>query len=115
MLVGLPAYLEATTLVVLPPIAAATPFGPLNVRAASTLSVAWGDGTTTGPFSNPGAPWPEGTITHTYGRSGAYDVVVTQRWTATWSLGGAGGTLGPAETTGRIDDFPVRAVQAVGR
>lgn len=114
MLVGLPAYLEANTPVVLAPLTAPTPFGPLDVRATSTLTVAWGDGATTGPYSNPGAPWPHGTITHTYGRGGAYDVVVTQQWTATWSLGGAGGTLGPAPTTGRVDDFPVRAVQAVG-
>jgi len=40
-------------------------------------------------------------------------VVVTERWAATWRLGGQGGTLRALQTTGRIDDFPVQQIQAV--
>ena len=70
-----------------------TPFGPLTVEATGKYYVDWGDGTTTGPHSAEGGPWPDGTIKHEYIHIGAYDVVVTERWTATWSFGDRSGTL----------------------
>ncbi len=60
-----------------------------------------------------GGPWPDGRITHQYTDVGIYDVVVTERWTATWRLGAASGSLAELRTTGRIDDFPVEQIQAV--
>lgn len=42
-----------------------------------------------------------------------YDVVVTQSWSATWTLGGYGGVLDDLRTEGRIDAFPVGQIQAV--
>lgn len=115
MLVGLDAYLEAHMPVGLSWLDPATPFGALTVDATCSIVVEWGDGSATGPFDSAGSPWPSGAVTHAYERSGAYRVVVTATWSATWTLGGQRGSLPPVTTTGTIDDFPVRAVQAVGR
>ena len=67
---------------------ATTPFGPFHIVATGNYFVDWGDGTTTGPHAQEGDPWPNGRITHEYLRVGTYDVVVTERWTATWTLRG---------------------------
>lgn len=91
-----------------------TILGPLSVTPHGQYTVDWGDGTTTGPFSQEGAPWPTGTITHTYDNVGTYTVTVTENWTATWSLGPAGGTLGGLVTTGAIPNFAVRQIQGIG-
>ena len=90
-----------------------TPFGPLTFVATGKYYVDWGDGTTTGPHSAEGGPWPDGKIKHEYIHVGTYDVVVTERWTATWSFGDRSGTLNELRTVGRIDDFPVQQIQAV--
>lgn len=90
-----------------------TVFGPLRIVAKGSYTVDWGDGETSGPYSSEGKPWPEGQITHDYISIGAYDVVVTEKWTATWSLDGESGVLRTLRTTGRIDDFPVQQIQAV--
>ena len=90
-----------------------TPFGPLQIVATGRYYVDWGDGTTTGPHPDEGTPWPNGRITHEYLRVGKYDVVVTERWTATWHFGAESGTLTELRTTGRIDDFPVEQIQVI--
>ena len=92
-----------------------TTFGPLRIDATGTYMISWGDGETSGPYAFEGEPWPEGQITHEYQRVGTYDVVVTERWTATWSVGGQSGVLRTLQTVGRIDDFPVEQIQAVLR
>src|SRR5436309_9007001 len=89
-----------------------TPLGPLAINATSAFVVDWGAGVT-GTYTTTGAPWPDGTVTHVYDVVGHYDVVVTQHWKATWSIGAAGGTLTALQTVGRILRFPVRQVQAV--
>lgn len=90
-----------------------TVLGPLNIVAHGSYTVEWGDGTTTGPHSFEGKPWPDGQITHDYLNVGSYNVVVTEKWTADWSLGGESGTLRTLQTTGAINDFPVQQIQAV--
>jgi len=90
-----------------------TVFGPLQIVARGSYTVAWGDGETTGPHSFEGMPWPAGQITHDYLKVGAYDIVVTEKWTATWRLDGESGVLRTLQTTGRIEDFPVEQIQAV--
>ncbi len=90
-----------------------TPFGPLTIVATGKYYVDWGDGTRTGPHPDEGGPWPDGRITHEYIHIGEYDVVVTERWTATWSFGSESGVLDELRTVGRIDDFPVQQIQAV--
>lgn len=90
-----------------------TVFGPLEILATGEYTIDWGDGTMNGPFRDEGGPWPDGKITHDYLNVGAYDIVVHERWTATWRLGGQSGTLRSLQTSGRIDDFPVEQIQAV--
>lgn len=91
-----------------------TPIGTLVIDATSRLYVDWGDSSgLDGPHVGPGAPWPNGTITHFWTVARTYDVRVVQRWTARWSLGAAFGTLEGLETDGTIDDFDVRQLQAV--
>ncbi|HEX3621034.1 MAG TPA: hypothetical protein VHT97_01830 [Acidimicrobiales bacterium] len=87
--------------------------GPLQIHATGTYTIDWGDGTTTGPHAFEGKPWPDGQITHDYLKIGNYNVVVTEKWTATWGLGGEAGTLRTLQTVGRIDNFPVQQIQAV--
>lgn len=90
-----------------------TGVGALEIRATGSYTVDWGDGGTSGPHSVEGKEWPDGEIRHQYIDVGSYDVVVTERWTATWLLGPWSGTLRNLQTVGRIDDFPVQQVQAV--
>jgi len=90
-----------------------TPFGPLTIVATGRYYVDWGDGTHTGPHAAEGGPWPDGDIKHEYIHIGSYDVVVTERWTATWNFGEQSGTLDELRTVGRIEDFPVQQIQAV--
>jgi hypothetical protein len=90
-----------------------TPLGPLTITATGEFLVDWGDGARTGPHPTPGAPWPDGRITHGYTNTGTVDVVVTERWKATWQLGGQSGSLTALSTDGRLDGFAVREVQAV--
>lgn len=92
-----------------------TIFGPLQIIAIGTYTVSWGDGATTGPYPHEGTAWPSGHITHEYVDVGAYDVIVSERWTATWSLDGESGVLRTLQTNGRIDDFTVQQIQAVVR
>ncbi|MDQ1374133.1 MAG: hypothetical protein QOJ09_1471 [Actinomycetota bacterium] len=90
-----------------------TPLGPLTITAAGEFLVDWGDGTSTGPHPYAGAPWPDGRITHGYSTKGTVNVVVTERWRATWQLAGQSGTLTALSTQGRLDGFAVREVQSV--
>ena len=90
-----------------------TPLGPLTIYAAGQYSVAWGDGTHSGPYSFEGTAWPHGRITHEYQQVGTYDVVLTEQWTATWQLAGESGVLRRLATVGRIEDFQVEQIQAV--
>jgi len=110
---GLLAYLETRGSTTNTYTEADTPFGPLTVTATGRYYVDWGDGTHTGPYSREGQPWPDGQITHEYLHIGTYDVVVTERWTATWYFGDESGTLNELRTVGRIEDFPVQQIQAV--
>ena len=112
MLAGKTAYLETNTKLA-ERFVHATPLGQLLIDAVGELHVDWGDGTKSGPIKEAGRPWPDGTITHSWTDAGRYDVVVTERWTATWRLGGSTGTLPGLVTEGRLEDFEVRQLQAV--
>ena len=90
-----------------------TIYGQLVIEASGSYEVDWGDGTTTGPHAFEGGAWPNGRITHVYTDVGSYNVVVTEKWTATWSLGGQRGLLRTLGTSGSITNFPVEQIQAV--
>lgn len=110
---GKPAYLVTSGTGDPAPYRDATPLGELTLAAVGTYRVNWGDGIATGPYHSAGLPWPSGRITHTYTTVGTYRIVVSESWSATWRLGGAGGTLTGLVTTVTIPDFPVKQVQAV--
>ncbi|MGH9176933.1 MAG: hypothetical protein ACRD0N_00045 [Acidimicrobiales bacterium] len=93
-----------------------TPLGTLSVVLKATMfAVDWGDESTTddGPFAAPGEPWPHGAARHSYTTVGRYDVVVTQSWDAEWQLSGERGVVRGLTSTGGLDDFEVRQLQAV--
>jgi len=113
MLVGLEAFLETGSPITYQLTEAATPFGPATFDFTSTVTVDWGDGDTTGPVATAGGPYPDGDLTHVYIYDGAYDVVVTQDWTATWTIGPESGTVGGLQTQGTLTDFPVEEREAV--
>ncbi len=113
---GKPAYLVTHGELNPPAWSEATPLGALQIVAHGQYHVAWGDprqANEDGPFSVEGAPYPSGTIAHTYDDVGTVTVTVRETWTATWSLGAANGTLQQLETDGTIPGLTVRQVQAV--
>jgi hypothetical protein len=92
----------------------ATPLGELRITARGTYTVDWGDGTPpSGPYADPGGPYPDGNITHTYDVTGTVRIVVREAWAATWHIGAIHGALAALHTTGTLPDFPVRQIQAV--
>ena len=109
---GRPAYLE-TRAPMTQTFTRDTPLGPLTITATGEFLVDWGDGVSTGPHRDAGGPWPDGRITHGYTKATTLDVVVTEQWRATWALAGRTGNLTALRTEGRIEDLPVREVQAV--
>lgn len=112
-LTGNPGYLE-TGAQLAQSFSDPTPAGTLDISAHGQLYVDWGDGSGwSGPYDTPGAPWPTGTITHVWADVGRYDVVVQERWSATWSLGGASGSLTSLQTQGSIPAFEVRQLESV--
>lgn len=91
-----------------------TPVGVLDISARGQLYVDWGDGSGwSGPYDTPGAPWPDGTISHVWADVGHYAVVVQERWSAAWSLDGASGRLTSLQTEGSIPAFEVRQLESV--
>ena len=111
---GKPTYLQAGDTNQPPAWTRPTPLGPLRITAHGTYTVNWGDSTTpTGPYATTGGPYPTGLITHTYDTVGTPTITVREDWTATWTIGTAGGTLTNLHTTGTLPDFDVRQIQAV--
>jgi hypothetical protein len=99
---GMPAYFW-----VRPPAAAPAPFGGGQVTETITLkperySWTWGDGTSSGWTDNQGAPYPDGTLTHTYVKSAWYDGHVVVEWGGTYTITVAGQTFGPYDAIGTV-------------
>ena len=91
-----------------------SPAGPLHITGTATLTINWGDGETQTGITTPGAPYPDGQLTHHYPNSGDYDITVTANWTIHYDLAGTIGVI-PLQTTGTLPAFPVRAIRAVAR
>jgi hypothetical protein len=114
---GKTGYLETGSTLYPPAVIQPTPFGPLHVVMTAQYFVHWGDESDptafSGPFVVEGAPWPKGSIAHTWTNVGAYDIVVQMRWTASWFLGPDQGILTGLTTTAGIPAFAVQQLQAV--
>ena len=91
-----------------------SPAGPLHITGTATLTINWGDGETQTGITTPGAPYPDGQLTHHYPNSGNYDITVTANWTIHYNLAGTIGVI-PLQTTGTLPAFPVRTLRAVAR
>ena len=62
----------------------------------------WGDGDNSGWTTNAGAPYPDGTLTHTYVKADHYSGQVTTEWGGTYTITVAGQTFGPYNAIGTI-------------
>jgi hypothetical protein len=98
-----------------------TPFGPLTLTATARIHVDWDDphddvAGEHGPYDAEPGPYPDGGIRHVYQYDGWYRIAVRYVWTATWSIGDVGGTIGGVETTGTYPapGFEAFSRQAVG-
>jgi hypothetical protein len=116
-LTGMPAYLETGRglSVASEPLRVELSTGPVNARfrGQGTYTVDWGDGTVTGPHRVVGAPWPDGTVTHTYVDEGSYEVRVNDRWTVTFTVEGLPAQTVGLELTGDRLRFEVRERRSV--
>jgi hypothetical protein len=102
-LAGLPAYF-----VVRPPTSLKPqPFGGPEVTETITIaprhySWTWGDGSPVTKTDDAGAPYPTGTLTHTYTTSARVDGELTTQWSATYTIAVAGRVFGPYDATGGL-------------
>ena len=113
MLVGLEGFLETGSMRS-QAIDDMSPFGPVHIDLTSEARVVWGDGAVTEWTTASDGPFPDGEITHVWTRQGAYDIVVTLRWAAEWSVGGQSGVVRDGlESAGTLAGFPVEEVEAV--
>ena len=111
VLSNLPAYFQANPPANLQPQA----FGGPQVTENITITPAhytwdWGDGTPALTTDDPGGPYPDGHVTHTYDRSAHLVAALTTEWSATYTITVAGQTFGPYNATGtvqRTQRFPL--------
>jgi hypothetical protein len=105
VLAGLPAYFTVRP----PADLAPTGFGGPLVTETITITPAeyvwhWGDGSADLVTDDPGAPYPDGNVTHLYRTAGQVDGTLTTRWGATYTITVAGQTFGPYDATGGLVD-----------
>lgn len=88
----------------------------------SVYDVDWGDprpddstngAAATRNHEDQGGPYPNGDLRHQYIQWGSAAITITQRWSATWSAAGEGGSLPDSvETRGSLT-LPIQEIQAV--
>lgn len=87
---------------------------PVQVRATpSQYSWDFGDGSTVGPTSEPGAPYPDLTITHEYAEAGKFGVTLTTYYTGEYSV--AGGPWLPIDGEAQVASPSIRVEALAGR
>jgi hypothetical protein len=115
-LVNLATYFAVKTPTTLQP----QPFGGGQISETITIEPMqydwrWGDGTDSGWTADPGAPYPDGNVTHTYEQSGRLAPQLTTRWGGTYTVTIAGQTFGPYNAIGTVDHtqtFPLTVYEA---
>ena len=102
-LAGLPTYFMVRPPDALRPatLNSGTP-GVVETITIAPLSYAWswGDGSDAFSTDDPGAPYPDGRVTHTYATGGRMHGGVTTQWGATYTVTVDGQTFGPYDATG---------------
>ncbi|MCI2237036.1 PKD domain-containing protein [Kineococcus sp. TRM81007] len=62
---------------------------PVTIRATpEAFTWTFGDGGTLGPTTDPGAPYPAMSTTHTYTRPGTYPITLTTTYSAEYAIAG---------------------------
>lgn len=110
VLSNLPAYFQAQQPALHP-----QQFGGPQVTETITITAAhytweWGDNTAPLATDDPGGPYPDGQVTHTYDSAAHVTVALTTEWSATYTITVAGDTFGPYNATGtvqRTQRFPI--------
>ena len=92
-----PGDLHATTL-------SADPHGIVETITIAPLHYtwSWGDGTDGLSTDDPGAPYPDGRVTHTYTAAGDFRGTLTAEWGASYTITVDGQTFGPYDATGGL-------------
>lgn len=95
-LTGMPAYLDtgaghALTYDRSLPVAVGPFAFEVAISATGTSRIDWGDGSPTEVHLEPGRPYPDGTVHHTYRHRGRVEVTVTDRWTIDFAATDAAG------------------------
>ncbi|MFW5933522.1 MAG: hypothetical protein ACOCT8_02210 [Actinomycetota bacterium] len=122
-LTGLPAYLDTGTGHALTYDRSLTvavgPFAfDVTVSATGASQVDWGDGSATEVHLEPGRPYPDGMVHHTYRYRGRVEVTVTDRWTIDFVATDAAGasvsdTVEASLAPEVLADLPVHGYRAV--
>lgn len=85
---------------------------PVTVRASPTrFSWDFGDGSAPLITTEPGAPWPAPTVTHTYATAGTRTITLTTQWVGEFEVAGSGAwqpIAGVATTTAATPPIAVR-------
>lgn len=98
------------------------PVGPfwfeVAIDATGTTIVDWGDGSDPLVADEPGRPYPEGRVLHTYRDRGRVQVTATDHWTVTFTATGSSGaalteTIEATLEDAVLTDFPVQTYRAV--
>ncbi|WP_299037010.1 PKD domain-containing protein [uncultured Pseudokineococcus sp.] len=86
---------------------------PVTVRATpAAYTWDYGDGTTVGPTTDPGAPWPDLRVTHTYETAGTYAITLTTHYTGEYSI--LGGPYLPIPGQAQVTSEPQEVVTYQG-
>jgi hypothetical protein len=99
---GIPTYFQVSA-----PNPAPQQFGGPAVTETITITPAtytwqWGDGSPSLETKDPGGPYPDGHVTHTYVHAAHTSGTLTTEWSATYTVTAAGRTLGPFNATGTV-------------
>jgi hypothetical protein len=92
--------------------------GPYTLAVTGTVidyTWEWGDGSPALSTNDPGKPWPNGQITHTFRQSGSFAVSVTTGWHGTFRINGGAPipVLGPGIARTSAVDYAVQQLDVV--
>ena len=90
----------------------------LHITATGSTLVDWGDGSDPVVADEPGRPYPDGRVHHTYRDRGRVTVTATDEWAITFTATEPSGatlteTIGATLTDVALVDFPVQTYRAV--
>ena len=90
----------------------------IDISASGVSTVDWGDGSEPVTYTQPGRPYPDGEVHHTYRDRGDVDITVTDEWEIVFTATTATGTtltdtVTTTLATTTLDDLEVQEYRAV--